>query len=55
MKTKVLSILFLFLTIWYCAVFVVPSFIGKVVLVIVAVCVSVHILSFPTLESDVRF
>ena len=55
MKTKVLSILFLILTIGYCTVFVVPFFIGKVALVIVAVCVSVHILSFPTLESDVRF
>ena len=55
MKTKALSILFLILTIGYCAVFVVPFFIGKVALIIVAVCVSVHILSFPTLEPDVRF
>ena len=55
MKTKALSILFLILTIGYCAVFVVPFFIGKVALIIVAVCVSVHILSFPTLESDIRF
>jgi hypothetical protein len=31
---------------------VVPFFIGKVALILVAVCVSVHILSFPTLEPD---
>ena len=55
MKTKALSILFLILTIGHCAVFVVPFFIGKVALIIIAVCVSVHILSFPTLESDIRF
>ena len=50
MKTKVLSILFLILTIGYSTVFVVPFFTGKVALIIIAVCVSVHILSFPTLE-----
>ena len=55
MKTKVLSILFLILTIGYSTVFAVPIFIGKVALIIVAVCVSVHILSFPTMESDARF
>ena len=55
MKTKALSILFLILTMGYSAVVVVPFFIGKVALIIVAVCVSVHILSFPTLESDVKF
>ena len=55
MKTKALSILFLILTMGYSAVVVVPFFIGKVALIIVAVCISVHILSFPTLESDVKF
>ena len=55
MKTKALSILFLILTMGYSAAVVVPFFIGKVALIIVAVCVSVHILSFPTLESDVKF
>lgn len=55
MKTKALSILFLILTIGYCAAVVVPFFIGKVALILVAVCVSVHILSFPTLEPDVKF
>lgn len=52
MKTKILSILFLILTIGYSAAVVVPFFIGKVALIIVAVCVSVHILSIPTLEPD---
>ena len=55
MKTKILSILFLILSIGYSAAVVVPFFIGKVALIVVAVCVSVHILSFPTLEPDVKF
>ena len=53
MKTKILTIAFLILTIGYSAAFVVPFFIGKVVLILIAMCVSMHILSFPTLEPDV--
>jgi hypothetical protein len=52
MKAKALSILFLILTIGYSAAVVVPFFIGKVALILVAVCVSIHILPFPTLEPD---
>ncbi len=52
MKTKILSIAFLVLTIGYSAAVVVPFVIGKVVLILIAVCVSVHILSFPTLDAD---
>ena len=52
MKTKALSILFLLLTMGYSAAVVVPFFIGKVALILIAVCVSVHILSFPTLVTD---
>ncbi len=52
MKTKILSILFLILTMGYSAAFVVPFFIGKVGLILIAICVSMHILSFPTLEPD---
>jgi len=52
MKTKILSIAFLILTMGYSAAFVVPSFIGKVVLLLIAICVSMHILSFPTLKPD---
>ncbi len=52
MKTKILSIAFLILTMGYSAAFVVPSFIGKVVLILIAICVSMHILSFPTLKPD---
>ena len=55
MKTKALSILFLILTMGYSAVVVVPFFIGKVALIIIAVCVSVHILSVPTLKPDAKF
>jgi len=36
----------------YSAVVIVPFVLGKVALIIVAVCVSVHILSLPTLEPD---
>jgi len=52
MKTKILSILFLILTMGYSAAFVVPFFIGKVGLILIAICVIMHILSFPTLEPD---
>jgi len=52
MKTKILSIAFLILTIGYSAAVVVPFFIGKVALILIAICVSMHILSFPTLEPD---
>ena len=50
MKTKILTIAFLCLTIGYSAVVVVPFFIGKVILIIIAICVSMHVLSLPTLE-----
>jgi len=52
MKTKILTIAFLILTIGYSAVFIVPFFIGKIVLILIAMCVSMHIISFPTLEPD---
>ncbi len=52
MKTKILSVVFLTLTIGYSAAFVVPFVLGKVVLILIAVCVSIHILLFPTLEPD---
>jgi len=51
-KTKILTIAFLFLTIGYSAAFVVPYLIGKAFLVIIAICVSIHILSFPTLKPN---
>ena len=50
MKTKILMIAFLILTIGYSAVVMVPFFIGKVILIIIATCVSMHVLSLPTLE-----
>jgi len=54
MRTKIMSVVFLILTIGYSAAFVVPFFIGKVAMILIAVCVSIHILSFPTLEPDVK-
>nr|QNO56818.1 hypothetical protein IPLBMFHP_00004 [Methanosarcinales archaeon ANME-1 ERB7] len=50
MKTKILTIAFLILTIGYSALVVVPFFIGKVILIIIAICISMHVLSLPTLE-----
>jgi len=52
MRTKILSVVFLTITIGYSAAFVVPFVIGKIVLIVIAVCVSVHVLSLPTLEPD---
>ena len=52
MRTKILSVVFLTLTIGYSAAFVVPFFSGQVALILIAVCVIIHILSFPTLEPD---
>lgn len=52
MRTKILSVVFLTITIGYSAAFVVPFVIGKIVLILIAVCVSVHIFSLPTLEPD---
>ncbi len=50
MKTKILTIAFLILTIGYSALVVVPFFIGKAILIIIAICISMHVLSLPTLE-----
>lgn len=50
-KTKILSISLLVLTIGYSVIFVVPIFIGRFFLILIAVGVSVHILSLPTLKN----
>ena len=52
-KTKILTIAFLFITIGYSTVYVVPFFIGKAFLIMIAICVSIHILSFPTSKPNV--
>ena len=49
MKTKILTIAFLSMMIGYSTVVVVPFFIGKVILIIIAICVSMHVLFLPTL------
>jgi len=51
-KTKILTIAFLSMMIGYSAVVVVPYFIVKVILIIIAICVSMHVLFLPTLEPD---
>ncbi len=49
-RTKILSILLLWLTISYSAIFAVPILVGKVILVVIAVAVTLHILSIKTLR-----
>ncbi len=49
-RTKVLSISLLWLTIGYSTLFVMPLFFGKIVLVLIAVTVTIHILKIKTLE-----
>ena len=49
-KTKILSVLLLWLTIGYSAMFVVRVLVGKVILVVIAVAVTLHILSIKTLN-----
>jgi len=51
-KTKILTIAFLCLTIGYSVVVVVPFFIGKIILIFIAICVSMHVLVLPTREPD---
>ncbi len=47
---KILAIIFLWITIGYSAIFLVPIFLGKIILFIIATGVSIHILSIPTLK-----
>jgi len=47
--TKITAISLLWLTIGYSVVFVIPFFIGKVVLLLIAVGVTIHLLSIKTL------
>jgi len=50
LKVKVLAILFLWLTIGYSAIFLIKIFLIKIAFFIIAACVSIHILSIPTLK-----
>ncbi len=50
LKVKVLSISFLWITIGYSALFVVQILLGKIILVIIAVGVTIHILSIRVLK-----
>ncbi|WP_424358995.1 YbaN family protein [Methanocella sp. MCL-LM] len=51
-KVKVVSVISLWLTIGYSALFIVPVFIGQVALVAVGAGVTVHILSRPTCRPE---
>lgn len=48
LKTKILVILLLWLTIGYSAMFVIPLLVGKAVLVLIAVVITLHISSIKT-------
>ncbi len=50
LKIKVLSISFLCITIGYSAVFVVQILLGKIILLLIAIGVTIHILSIRTLK-----
>ncbi|TET92265.1 DUF454 domain-containing protein [Candidatus Aerophobetes bacterium] len=50
LKVKVLSISFLWITIGYSALFVVQILLGKIILVIIAIGVTIHILSIRVLK-----
>ena len=50
LKIKILSISFLWIVIGYSAIFVVHIFLGKIVIILIAVGVTIHILSIQTLK-----
>jgi len=50
LKIKILSISFLWIVIGYSAIFVVHIFLGKIVIILIAVGVTMHILSIQTLK-----
>ena len=54
LKIKVLSISFLWITIGYSAVFVVQILLSKIILVLIAIGVTIHILSIRTLKHRPR-
>ncbi|KPL03185.1 MAG: hypothetical protein AMJ90_03880 [candidate division Zixibacteria bacterium SM23_73_2] len=53
-KVKILTVLFLWLTIGYSAIFIIKIFLIKIILFIIAAGVSIHILSIPTLRKSQR-
>ena len=50
LKIKVLSISFLWIAIGYSAIFVVHILLGKIILILIAIGVTIHILSIKTLK-----
>ena len=50
LRTKILALSLLFLTIGYSVLYVVPLLVIRILLVIIALLVSKHIYSFPTLK-----
>ncbi len=50
LKIKILSISFLWIVIGYSVIFVVHIFLGKIVIILIAVGVTMHILSIQTLK-----
>lgn len=52
LKTKMISILLLVLTIGYSVIFVIHIFMVKIILIVIAIGVGFHIISFPTLKEE---
>lgn len=49
LKVKIVSVTTLWLTLLYCAIFVADHWILRLLFIIIAVCVTIHILSYKTL------
>ncbi|MCK4557807.1 MAG: DUF454 family protein, partial [Candidatus Aminicenantes bacterium] len=49
-KIKILSISFLWIAIGYSAIFVVHILLGRIILILIAIGVTIHILSIQTLK-----
>lgn len=54
LKTKILAISLLIFTIGYASIFVVRPYWGKICLVLIALGVSIHIISIPNLKEENR-
>lgn len=50
LKTKIFAISMLWLTIGYCILFIIPLLLVKILLFIIALAVTIHILSYKTLK-----
>ncbi len=52
LKVKVISIVLLWVTIGYAAIYIMPIFIGKLILFLIGIGVALHIIKIKTLEKE---